>query len=64
MATIVIKNVPETIIKKYWEIIQYSKDIDFSFFEKKQEFLDEQAFNQAVKTDKIKWKLNLLASKI
>jgi hypothetical protein len=61
MATIIIENVPDVIIQKYWKKIEYSKKIKFPRYERNYDNLDEQAFDEAVKSKKIRGKLNLLA---
>ena len=64
MATIIIENVPDEIIQKYGEKIEYSKEIKFPRYKRNYDNLDEQAFDEAVKSEKIRNKLDLLANSL
>ena len=66
MATIVIENVPDLIVKKYWNKIQYSNEIKFPRHKRVNNMfdIDEKVFDDAVKSDKIRKKMSILASKI
>ena len=63
MATMIIENVPNTIIQKYWEKIEYSKKIKFPRYERNFG-PDEKALNDAIRSPEIRAKFKLLSSLI